>query len=546
MPEPRMHRRAATNDTQMHHREMHVRAVNTDERTVTGIAVPWDSPASISDWFGSYTEQFARGSVQDSDDALLYWRHTDPIGRIISHRDTDAGWEVTARISETPLGDEAYTLLRDGVVRSMSVGFYPITTEIDDETGDVTRVAVRVGEVSLVPMPAYDGASITDVRHRQTAPNTPTGEPVDPEEFQRRLDTALQQERAETGRQFDALTARIGETRTATAPADTRSAGQVLQALVRGDSATVESYEGLLARAYEGGVLADDGTLRPAWVGDLTRLIEDNSILSGLFSTGTLPAEGETIEYGQLNTNTTKVDVQENEGDDLPYGKVTVKTRNAPVVTVGGYTKLSRQAIERSSVNLLDTNLRALAIEAGRRKNIMLRKGVADLRAKQVAADTLANRTTVTITDQTKYTGWVGGIIDAAGIYEDQGLSLDALLVDKDTFKGLANMTDTAGRPLMVVYGEGVNAIGVVTAAALGGNLAGVIVRVDPKQATGTPEFVNKLALRAYNSPIVRLTDSNIVNLTEAYSVYFYSALADEVPGGLVPVVKANPAAAGA
>ncbi len=531
---------------QLHVRELHVREVNQEARTFTGIAVPYDQQVPINDWFGSYNETFARGSVQDSDDALLYWRHSDPIGRITSHRDTDAGWEVTARISETPLGDEAYTLLRDGVVTSMSVGFQSVSYEVDDESGDITRTAVRVREVSLVPMPAYDGATVTEVRHRQPATNTPTGDPVDPAEFQRMLDAAMTEERAETGRQFDALTARLGE-RQDTPVTDTRSAGQWIKAFVRGDESTIQAYESLMERAYgpdgQGGVLADQGGLRPAWVGDLTRLIEDNSILSGIFSNGTLPDQGETLEFGELDTNTTQVAEQKNEGDDLVYGKVKVKTRTAPVKTIGGYTQLSRKEIERSSVNMLDLNLRGMAIAAGRNKNVNLRSAVATLRATRVAADKPNARTTVTVADQTKYTGWVGGIIDAAGIYEDQGLSLDVMLVDKVTFKGLANLTDTTGRPLMTVSGTGVNAVGTIAPEALGGNLAGVTVRVDPKQADSTPQFVNKLALRAYNSPLVQLTDSNIINLTQAFSVYYYAAIAAEIPGALVPVVAKDPAA---
>jgi HK97 family phage major capsid protein len=428
----------------------------------------------------------------------------------------------------------------------MSVGFQGISHEIDDETGDVTRTAVRVREVSLVPIPAYEGATVTDVRHRQDHPApTPQGDPVDPEEFRRQLDAALTEERAENARQFASLGARLGEHNTP-APTDNRSAGAFLHALVRGDTPTVEAYEDLMERAWSGGVLADDGTLRPAWVGDLTRLIEDNSILSGLFSTGTLPSTGMQLEFGELDTDTTKVDVQAKEGDDLVYGNVKVKTRTADVLTVGGYTTLSRQAIERSSVNMLDLTLRAMAIAAGRNKNVALRKFVADLRARRVTADKTTRRTTVTIADQSKYTGWVGGIIDAAGLYEEIGLSLDALLVDKGTFKGLANLSDTTGRPLMTISGTGVNAVGTVSPEALGGNLAGVTVRVDPKQADGTPEFVNRLAIRAYNSPIASLTDSNVVNLTNAYSVYYYTAIADEVPGGLIPVVKADPTSAGA
>ena len=85
---------------------------------VTGIAVPWDSPVKIRDWWlgETYFEQVARGAVQDSDDAKLYAEHRDIIGRVVSHRGTDEGWEITARISETARGNDVYALLRDGAL----------------------------------------------------------------------------------------------------------------------------------------------------------------------------------------------------------------------------------------------------------------------------------------------------------------------------------------------------------------------------------------------------------------------------------------------
>ncbi len=54
-----------------------------------------------------------------------------------------------------------------------------------------------------------------------------------------------------------------------------------------------------------------------------------------------------------------------------------------------GWTELSRQAIERSSIPVLNTTLEALAMEAGKRKKIELRAAVADVIAarKAVAAN---------------------------------------------------------------------------------------------------------------------------------------------------------------
>lgn len=52
-------------------REFAIREVDTEKREVTGIAVPWDTPTNIA---GLYTETIARGAVQDSTDAMLFWR----------------------------------------------------------------------------------------------------------------------------------------------------------------------------------------------------------------------------------------------------------------------------------------------------------------------------------------------------------------------------------------------------------------------------------------------------------------------------------------
>ena len=526
---------------QLHTRSVHVRAVDQQARTVTGIAVPYNSPTTIRDWAGEYTEQFAPGSVRDSDDALLYWRHDEPIGRLTAARDTADGWEVTASISTTPRGEEAYTLLRDGVIRSMSVGFRPVRSTVDEETGDVTREEVEVREVSLVPMPAYDGAAVTDVRH-QTTTTTPRPQEAAPmTDVLTRADldaVRTQVEDLERG-----LDGRLAGLQTADEPAvDTRSAGEVLQLLVRGDEATVAAYDQLMQRADEP-TTTEDGAPRPTWIGDLTRIIGDSSPLPGLFSTGTLPATGNSIEYGQLKSNTVDVREQENEGDPLTFGKVSIENKSAEVRTYGGYSTLTRQAIERSSINLLNHTLNALALAAAKRRNVALRTYLATLRGTQVAADTLAARKAVTVGKLDSYTAWVSGIVDAAGLYEDLALPLEGLLTDRETFKSLAGMTDTANRPLMTVYGSGTNAVGEVNVKNIDGNLAGVTVKVDARQAAPGAAFYNRSAIRQYNSPLVSLTDGNVVNLTNAFSVYFYAALAAEIPDALVPVVGEDPTA---
>lgn len=507
-------------------RSFTVRA-NADEteRSFTGIAVPWDTPVDIA---GIYRESFERGSVAlpTSGRVLVYWRHSEPIGVLTANEDTDGGWQVTGKLSDTERGREAYTLLRDGVIDELSIGFLPIEHREDDETGDITRTRVEAREVSLVPFGAYGrDALITDVRSADTSNSTPAERAAMPEDNTAAEVTELRAAVDEIDRKISTLSTREDD-----APSvDTRTAGEIVKALARGDEATIRAYNDVQERAYTGGTTADS-IARNGWVGDLTRLVDEASTLRSLFSTGALPAEGNFIEFAELATDTTSVTEQAAEGDDLAYGKVSVTTRTAPVKTFGGYTQLTRQEIERSSVNILDHNLRALALAAGKRRN-------ATFLTHFNAAVTAQVANAVEIPAVADYVDYVGAIIDAAEKFDAAGLALDAYVVSKDEFKALAGLAATDGRPLMSVHGSGTNVIGEINPKAISGNLAGVSVVYAPGVTSGA--FINRLAIRDYTSPIVRLQDENIVNLSKDFSLYFYSALATEIPGAIVPVIEA-------
>jgi len=331
-----------------------------------------------------------------------------------------------------------------------------------------------------------------------------------------------------------------GQQRAAEPVADERSAGAWLRDLVRGDADTIREYEGMIERAYAGGVAAD-GILTPQYVGDTIRLIEAPNALGSIFSTGVLPSKGLQLEYGVLESDDVDVDEQVNEGDDLTSGKITLDVDHEDIKTYGGYVELSRQKIERTTnVNVLDLHLRALALRAGRRKATVLRAHYAAL----VQANKLDPDRVAVVADDTKWIEWLSAIIDGAEWFADLGLPLEAIVAGKNRFKTLASLTDSAGRPLMVVSGQGSNTVGHINAKTLGGDLAGVTVKLDLKGAADEAAFVNGEAIRQYNSPVVELADENIVNLSKRFGVYYYGANATEIPGAVVPVVAAAPAGA--
>jgi HK97 family phage prohead protease len=492
-------------------RAFEIRDINVDAREVSGIAVPYETEAN--------GEMFVQGAAIPADVTMLYWEHDDPIGKVTSWEQRPEGLWITARFTEgVSQADETYALVKDGVINSFSIGFRMVESYRDPTSGVTVVTKADVREVSCVPMPWYETAVIEQVR--ESAPleteetmqeNTPAVTPEDLDEV-RELAENLERQLA------------VIQTAPAEVAVDTRSAGEVLKAIASGDENEL--------RTYTGGTTADS-VLINGWVGDLTRIVDQAAILRGVFASGTLPSAGNFIEYAVLEANSMSVGVQAAEGDDLAFGKISLTTETAPVKTFGGYTQLTRQEIERSSVNVLDHSLRAQAIEAGKALNLFMRNEFSTEVAAQVTAGNV-----VELAATPTYADWVAAAIDAAAKFDLQGLTLDALVVDKATFKSLLNVQGVDGRPVFLVSGAGVNNVGNLNVRGLSGDLASIPVVMDPF-LDGEVAFVNRNALRFYGSSLVQLQLENTINLSKNFSVYTYAAVAHEIPAGIVPVVPA-------
>lgn len=504
-------------------REYAASAQSSDDRTVSGIAVPYGDEIEYTP---GYFEKVAPGAFNPETNGpiKLFWSHREVIGTVTDARNTPAGLEITARISETSLGNDAYALTRDGAIDRFSIGFVPLFSDtFRDDNGDthVVHTSIAVREVSLVPFPAYNNAVVTEVRS--------TPEPVKETPMTETLSPALD----EINERMASLEQAFASAATpAPAPAvDTRSAGEVLKALARGDENEI--------RAYNGTVSSADGTMtRPTWIKDLTRLVDTVNPLKALFQTGPLPPDGLNLEFTELATNTIAVDAQANEGDDLQIGKISTREKTTPVKTFGGYTSLTRQAIERTRVNLLQVHLNGMALAAGQRSANYFASVFASAVKERAAAALSSAKTAATLT----WSDISGLVIDAAAAFQDAGLPLDGLIVDKATFKALTALTASDGRPLMSVSGTGANTVGTFNPAGLTGDVVGI--KVTPNLMAKPDElgtkvvgaFYSSLAMCTYETPVAQLQDENILNLSKAFSVYRYQAVAAEIPSGLVPL----------
>ena len=153
-----------------------------DGRTICGILVPWNHPQRID---AHLTEQFERGGADHVIAAgergrapggipayrmqlsRNHQRHGgEPIGRTLLLRDDAAGLYGEWRVSSTPTGEATLTLVKDQVLRELSVGFRAAPAwERRLPDGTVSRTRFDPFEAAVVSRGAYaEAAMVTGVR----------------------------------------------------------------------------------------------------------------------------------------------------------------------------------------------------------------------------------------------------------------------------------------------------------------------------------------------------------------------------------------------
>lgn len=503
----------------MEQRSFEIRASDTEKREVSGVAVPYNETIDIG---GGWSERFEKGAVDTDADVKLFRDHKEIIGVVNELREEEDGLWITAKISDTALGNETMELVKDGAIRSFSVGFIPVKDEKKDKT--IIRKKVNLKEVSLVAFPAYEAAAVLAVREE-------VKEEIMTENTTPDYDAAI----AEVRNHAEALERRLDVLSTSTPATPSvptfRSFGDWAKGVASQKEDAITLYRAF-ENAEAGSVLADS-ILKNAWVSDTIRILNAGRPTFTTFSSAALPADGMTIEYPLLDTDTSDIAEQAAEADELAFGKITLTSATAPVKTYGGYTDMSRQVIERSSINYVDAAFRAMVA-----KYASVTNGV--IRAKLIAE--AANFNTASVAAWSADAMLEALADSAVKVNDDTGLPLQFILASSDVFKSLAKLVDGADRPILSNTGATVNTFGSINPVGLTANILGLPVVVDPSLAAGSMYVGNSAAVTTYESAGApfRLNDEDITNLTNKFSVYGYLAVAAQDPKALVKVANPN------
>jgi HK97 family phage prohead protease len=135
-----------------------VAGVDARARTISGLVVPWDSPARVNG--ADFPLRFARGSILvDSGARLLgYHDRARPLGAPTSWQDSPAGLRATFKVARTRDGDEALSMAADGILDGLSIGAELV--DVDELGGELVVAAALAREVSLVTLPAWASARV--------------------------------------------------------------------------------------------------------------------------------------------------------------------------------------------------------------------------------------------------------------------------------------------------------------------------------------------------------------------------------------------------
>lgn len=137
---------------------------------IVGTPIVFETPTTINDPTGSYTEVIERGALDEADltDSRLLVNHDMtriPLARTpktMQFSITDKGLEMRAELPDTEEARTAYTAVKRGDLTGMSFAFtVPEGGDSYDaktNTRTITKIA-KVYEVSLVNFPAYPTAS---------------------------------------------------------------------------------------------------------------------------------------------------------------------------------------------------------------------------------------------------------------------------------------------------------------------------------------------------------------------------------------------------
>ena len=443
-------------------------------RTITGIAVPWDTVATVS---GGEKVMFKRGAFDlNAKPARLLENHDGrPIGIVTELVDLDNGLGFSATFARSKAADDVVELIQMSAYDSVSVGAVPKKFKFD-KNGVMIVSSADLQELSVVSVPAFADAIIEQIAASEHDP-----EEVEEDANEPQPDTSLQEETMSQETQVEASAPDAIPTSPIFASAKRSfimpSAAEYISAAFVGGDQWRAMSDGIRAAAPD--VITSDipGVLPLPIVQPVYNNFIGRRPVIDAIGAKAMPQGGKVFIRPEVTTHTS-IGNQATENTALTQGTFVVTDNQVTKGSYGGFVTLSEQSIDWSQPEIISLVLDDMArIYANETDN--------------VAADNLKTGTTVTrnftaadLDDPSVWAAWVAGA--ATTILSSSNGNLPThLFLSPDIWGDLLALSDSSKRPLFPQIGP-MNAFGNLTPGQPAGNAFGLSVVVDRNFAAAT------------------------------------------------------------
>jgi HK97 family phage prohead protease len=490
-------------------------------REITGIAVPYGVSATVSD---GTSVIFEAGSLPvDGKAPRLYMNHdaTNAIGIVTERVDTPEGMMFTAKISKTQAGDEALILAMDGVLDSVSVGVNPIkyTTAKD---GTVTVTAADWIELSLVPVPAFAGAIITDIAasipHEDEEISTIETEPTQENETMSEATIPAVEATIPTAPIFAQAKRKFAMPTAGEYLAAMHAGGDTFHNVNAAYKEAVRDQQTAL-QAAAGDVLTTDtpGLLPVPVLGPVFQDLNFVRPVVTAFGARSMPSTpSKTFTRPTITTHTSAATQTENTA--VSATTMVIAANTVTKATVAGQVTLTMQDMDFTDPASMNIILNDLAGE------YMI--ATDNIAADALVAGKTASGSTWTV-NATDPSSLIESLYDAAReITEDSNFFPTHLCVSPDVWQKLGQQLDANKRPVLGYTTDGVlgqNSIGKVGGLAYTAmDVFGLKLVVDNNFASGTMLVVYAPGFEIYEAQQGVLSIANPSTLSRTFSYYGY------------------------
>ena len=439
-------------------------------RTITGIAVPWDTVATVS---GGEKVMFKRGAFDlDAKPARLLENHDGrPIGIVSELVDLDNGLGFSATFSKSQAASDVVELILMNAYDSVSVGAVPKKFKYD-KNGVMIVSSALLQELSVVAVPAFADAIIDSIAASEPDPE------VEEESTEPQPDTSLQEETMSQETQVEASAPDAIPTSPifASAKAEFKmpSAGEWIAAQFAGGSVAAEFNARLRAAAPSVTTSDLDGLMPTPILPEIYSGIQGLRPVVDAIGVRTMPQGGKIFIVPKITTHTS-IGGPETQNTTITAGQFIVDDIQITKEIYGGYVQLSEASIDWSDPEVLG----ALLEDLGKKYALF---------TDNVAADALLAGTSQTTGNvaPTDPGDWVQKVYACANTILANGNYLpDHLFVSGDVFAQLGSLDDTSGRPLFPQVGP-MNAFGTMNPGSRDATVFGLRLVVDTNFAAKT------------------------------------------------------------